>query len=170
MLPARSRSAPAVQALVFAACGALTAVASCADDGVDDRPTSDASVDEAGLDRAQCPEAGPAAESACALPEGTTCAFGACATIVICRAGFWRYASNPPPQLPCPEDPPGDTPCPACWPKGATCPYGSRDCSAPDASVNTTIASCVDGKWSVEVKPCRDAGPDVQGDAGEDAD
>jgi hypothetical protein len=52
-----------------------------------------------------------------------------------------------------------------------SCRYGSADCSAEDASVNTGIAFCRDEKWVFDVRPCRDGGgPDVQGDAEAGAD
>jgi len=47
--------------------------------------------------------------------------------------------------------------------------YGSADCSAADASVNTAVASCADGKWAIDIQPCRTA-LDIQGDAEQSAD
>ncbi|HSO34694.1 MAG TPA: hypothetical protein VLT33_19300, partial [Labilithrix sp.] len=119
-----------------------------------------------------CPTERPTTGSACLLPEGTTCDFGLCGTrLAQCSRGAWIVASNDPPRPPCPEIAPNmDTPCPACWSADVTCSYGSNDCSLPDASDNTTVAACPDGGWVVEFRPCRDAGPDVQGDGGPDAD
>jgi hypothetical protein len=61
------------------------------------------------------------------------------------------------------------------------CTYGSTDCTAPDASANTTVASCVDAgagqaaRWSLRTFACApgDAGidgADVQRDADAEAD
>jgi len=125
-----------------------------------------------------CPDASPKSGETCVLPEGTTCAFGACSPIARCSLGAWRYSGNPqPPQ--CPKTfPVTESACPPCWPMGLECTYGSSDCSAPDASANTTVASCIDAgpevpaRWSLRTSPCgiADAGADVQGDAELDAD
>lgn len=127
-----------------------------------------------------CPDAAPEAGEGCVLPEGTTCAFGVCGSpIARCSLGAWRYSGNPQPTPLCPKDfPVSESACPPCWPPELECTYGSRDCTAPDASANTTVASCVDGgpdrplQWSLRSFPCGilDAGTDVQSDAAFDAD
>jgi hypothetical protein len=45
-----------------------------------------------------------------------------------------------------------------------------KSSTLPDASINTSVAACMSGRWTLEVRPCRDAGPDVQGDAALDGD
>jgi len=163
------------------ACGAIAAiVGACGDDqtGAPTRP--DSGAPQGALGESVCPAAAPRASEACDLPEGTTCSFGACgSSIAECRLGSWRYSGNPTPRPPCPTDfPASDSVCPPCWPDGVECTYGSSDCSAADASANTTIASCVDGgadlpqRWRLRSFPCAvvDAGADVQGDAEPDAD
>jgi hypothetical protein len=173
-LPSRPRPRallPLTAGLVLAAAAAAV-VAAC---GMDDSVTPEA-LDGGGEGGAApdggCPTTRPTTGTACTLPEGTTCDFGLCGTrLAQCSRGTWVVATNDPPRPPCPEIAPNiDTPCPACWSADVTCNYGSDDCSLPDASDNTTLASCPDGGWVVEFRPCRDAGPDVQGDGGPDAD
>ncbi len=125
-----------------------------------------------------CPKTAPDAGEACVLPEGTTCAFGACGSpIARCSLGAWRYSGNPQPRPQCPTDfPVPESACPPCWTAGVECTYGT--CSGPDASANTTVASCVDAgaerpaTWNLRSFSCggSDAGADVQGDAAPDAD
>jgi hypothetical protein len=161
----------AMIATVFAACG----------DEPGARPASAEGGGAPGLlGDSVCPETAPDAGARCVLPEGTTCAFGACgSSIAQCSLGAWRYSGNPPPRPPCPEDfPVSESACPPCWPIEVECTYGSSDCSVADASTNTTVASCVDGgaggplRWSLRSFPCAvtDAGADVQRDAEPDAD
>ena len=121
---------------------------------------------------ATCPAAQPTNGSPCLLPEGTTCDFGLCGTrLAQCLRGAWRLAPNEPPAPACPDPAPNPgVSCPPCWPAAVSCAYGSTNCSLADASDNTTVASCPAGGWVVEFRPCRDAGPDVQGDGGRDAD
>lgn len=161
---ARLAAAFVTAAAVAAACGDSSPLVPDQDGGA---------VDEAGVDPAMCPEVAPVEGARCLLPEGTTCAFGACGVgIARCTRGVWRYGDNQLPRPECPATPPErDTACPACWPPETTCRYGSEDCTAPDASLNTAVAGCLDGGWTVEIRPCRDGGgPDVQGDGGLDAD
>lgn len=161
--------------------GAGAAIAlGCTSDPQADATRPDSGVPPAVLGDSVCPDVGPDAGESCVLPEGTTCAFGACGSrIAQCTRGAWRYSGNPPPRPPCPKDfPASQSACPPCWPSGLECTYGSSDCSAPDASANTTVASCVDGgdgqpqRWVLRSFPCAitDAGADVQGDADADAD
>jgi len=134
--------------------------------------TPDSGVDDSALATAICPTIAPADRSGCTLPEGTTCDFGQCGTVLAqCIGGLWRFGTNAPPRPQCPTlTPETESDCPECWPEDVTCLYGSQDCSLPDASLNTSVAACVKKKWTLEVRPCRDAGPDVQGDAGLDGD
>lgn len=153
----------AAAAAIASACGAdASTLAGNPEGGAEDGPALDGG----------CPTERPTTGSPCLLPEGTTCDFGLCATrLAQCSRGSWVVASNDPPRPPCPEIAPNmGTPCPACWSTDVACSYGSTDCSLPDASDNTTLAACPDGGWVVEFRPCRDAGPDVQGDGGPDAD
>lgn len=156
-------------------CGAVALAAlaaSCAEDLTVRTPTVDASLEDSTVSTAVCPEAMPGGDLACSLPEGTTCDFGGCGTRVAqCSGGRWRVGTNPAPKPVCPAEPPTvDAPCPPCWPESATCSYGSRDCTSAEASLNRSVASCADGRWSLEVTPCRDAGANVQADADADAD
>lgn len=154
--------------------GAVGLVGACDGDATDTPGGDDGGAETGSVDPGACPEEAPAPNSLCILPEGTTCDFGRCGTLLArCTLGVWRFGGNPPPQPPCPDPPPNEgVACPACWPVTLSCIYGSTDCSAEDASVNTTIATCPEGRtWVVETRPCRDGGgPDVQGDAEPDAD
>lgn len=149
---------------------AVVNACSTSDDTTTDQPDGQAS-DGAGA-TSGCPSTAPDAGASCAFPEGTTCEFGQCGTpIAQCTRGTWVYGGNTPPKSVCPMIAPNaDASCPMCWDPSVTCSYGSTDCSQPDASDQTTLASCPSGRWAVEFSPCRDAGPDVQGDGGEDAD
>lgn len=168
-LRASLRSLAAVLAV---ACSAVTLAGACADD-VDSLPVSpDASLPSNDAAAVPCPASMPSSGSNCALPEGTTCDFGGCGTrLARCTGGVWRVGSNSPPVSLCPDAAPNEgVPCPPCWSSDVVCRYGSRDCTSPDASENRAIASCPKGAWRVAFEPCRDAGPDVQGDGGPDAD
>lgn len=160
-------------AAVLASCAAVQTACS-GDPAPSESPDSGIS-DDTGTSRSVCPDAAPDATATCLLPEGTTCSFDGCGTkIAQCTKGVWRYATNPELRPACPPEPPGlDELCPPCWPEARSCPYGSTDCSLPDASANAATASCVGGKWVVDIRPCnpsKDAGADVQGDAGLDGD
>jgi hypothetical protein len=124
-----------------------------------------------------CPHVVPAPGDPCALPDGTTCDFGACGTrLAACVRGNWSYGGNPPPNPPCPELVPlAMSACPDCWPKGGTCTYHETDCFSGDAAAQQQIAvlSCdKDGGWFATYRPCPvpDAGADVQRDGDADAD
>jgi hypothetical protein len=163
-------------ALVGAA--AAAALAGACTSGSGTTPVdSDAGAETGSVQTAECPTLEPTNGSVCILPEGTTCEFGQCGSrLARCTRSAWNVGTNAAPSPPCPADPPsGDSKCPACWPPQVSCTYGSSDCSAADASVNTAIASCPNGTWILDIRPCRDggiddSGPDVQGDAGTDAD
>lgn len=145
-------------------------VSSCEDEPTP-QVTADSGLDTGTVAPSICPSVSPEAGELCSLPEGTTCAFGACGTpIAECRLGAWRYGGNPPPQPPCPtEPPPADSVCPPCWPEAVTCQYGV--CSGSDASTNRATASCPTGTWRLTFESCNlDAGADVQQDAAVDAD
>ncbi|MCL2723503.1 MAG: hypothetical protein FWD69_03610 [Polyangiaceae bacterium] len=139
---------------------ALVSMASNCDGHETAPPAIDAGSEAGSIDRAECPDAPPADGDACALPEGSSCSFGLCPVLVAqCTRGYWRFAHNAPPPLNCPLVPPeSDSDCPPCWPDSMTCTYGSTDCSAPDASVNTAVATCPSGKWVLDIRPCRDGG------------
>ena len=156
-----------------AAVAAAAVAGACGDGSAAVTAGSDGGEETGSVQRAECPTAEPANGSLCLLPEGTTCDFGQCGTrLARCMQGAWKLGGNGAPSPPCPVDPPNtDLQCPACWPAAVSCTYGSSDCSAADASVNTAIASCPRGTWVLDIRPCRDGGgPDVQGDAGADAD
>jgi hypothetical protein len=162
--------------------GAAAIVGACGDDGITSPDEPDAGSASGAVGEGICPSVAPTAGAACVLPEGTTCAFGACSTeIAQCTRGIWRYSGNTPPRPPCPEPEPPQpgSACPACWPTGVTCRYGAEDCS--NSSANWTIASCPKGRWSLEYFSCavpdakappaiHDAGADVQRDADAEAD
>lgn len=156
--------------LLFLAVGAMAVahgISACSTDDAASFGGVDASVDgSASVTEGICPDVAPEPSAVCLLPEGTACAFGACGTPVAqCTHGTWQYAGNPP-GPPCPDSPPAsESACPPCWPVTQTCPYGSDDCSKPDASVNRTVASCASGTWTLAFYPCADASTDVQGDA-----
>ncbi|MDB4941870.1 MAG: hypothetical protein JWP97_1404 [Labilithrix sp.] len=165
-----TRAARLAAVLVLAMSGVALAAA-CGSDDPAAAPAPDGGAPDGAMLATACPSAAPAAGSECTLPEGTTCDFGACGTrLARCTRGVWFFAGNPPPRSICPEVAPNAAvACPACWQPEVTCSYGSPDCTLPDASQSTTLASCPDGEWLVEFRPCRDAGPDVQGDGGPDA-
>lgn len=147
--------------------------AACGDSATSVTNAADGGEESGSVQRPDCPTAEPPNGSLCQLPEGTTCDFGQCGTrLGRCKRGAWIFGGNGPPSPPCPVDPPNtDLPCPPCWPAAVSCTYGSTNCSAADASVNTAIASCPRGTWVLDIRACRDGGgPDVQGDGGPDAD
>jgi hypothetical protein len=156
------------------AAAASTGLAVACSAEIDVAPVApDAAGDEGSVSPDDCPTAVPVTGASCALPDGTTCDFGQCGTrLARCTRGVWQVGANAPPSPPCPADPPSaDVGCPACWPAAVVCTYGSTSCAAPDASLNTAVASCPAGTWVIDIRPCRDGGgPDVQGDAGPDAD
>lgn len=171
----RTRFGPLAQlaaALVLGSASAAVAGA-CVDTSLTVADAPDSGDGNSSLQRADCPKKEPQNGSLCLLPEGTTCDFGLCGTrLARCTRGAWSAGANAPPSPACPKDPPNkDVPCPDCWPPLVSCTYGSKDCSLTDASINTTITSCPNGKWVVDIRPCRDGGePDVQRDGGPDAD
>jgi hypothetical protein len=175
-----SRALPRLAALTaqiaasLALGSALAAVvAACADDSESSPQAAEGGGEDGSQAVAECPPTAPAPGATCLLPEGTTCDFGLCGTrLARCTSGQWRLGTNAPPSPPCPADPPNpDIACPACWPAEITCTYGSASCSDEDASINTAVASCPNGTWLLDIRPCRDGGePDVQGDGGPDAD
>jgi hypothetical protein len=171
---ASSRARALAPIAVALALGSLLAAvaAACGADTEDPATLPERGAEDSGIIVATCPKARPANGTECLLPEGTTCDFGQCGTLLAqCSRGLWVLASNDPPRPPCPDVAPNPgIACPPCWAPAVSCPYGSTDCSLPDASDNKTIATCPDGGWVVEFRPCRDAGPDVQGDGGPDAD
>lgn len=143
----------------------------CDGDAVTPKTVADDSgtADDTGTAPSICPLIAPEAGEGCLLPEGTTCAFGACGTpIAECRLGAWRYGGNPPPRPPCPaEPPPAESACPPCWPASIACDYGT--CGDGDASTtNKALAACPNGTWVLSFVACSDAGADVQ-DASMDA-
>ena len=164
-----------VRRLLDVFCLGIAWIGACSSDPATDTPQADAGVDDSALATAVCPKQAVDAGAKCQLPEGTTCDFSGCGTAIAqCKQGIWVFANNGSSLPPCPAQPPDiESACPVCWPAGATCVYGSTDCSSPDASLNTSVASCENQKWTLEIRPCRDAGeagPDVQGDAAEDGD
>ena len=162
----------------FGALGALLVVVAgaglnCGGSNVGDLVVVDGGSTPNSLDRAECPDAAPVDGAECELPQGSTCIFGFCPVRVAqCTRGIWHWGQNALPLPVCPAAPPESASnCPPCWPALVTCTYGSTDCSAADASVNTAVASCADGKWAIDIRPCRgNAGADIQGDAEPSAD
>lgn len=160
--------------------GSAAIAGACSDDASDPSRDADAGGSAGTLGSGICPEVAPDASEPCLLPEGTTCAFGACGTpIARCERGAWVYGATPPPSPPCPAlFPMSESPCPPCWPADLSCTYGT--CIGADASANTTVASCPNGAWKLDYFPCdaspdppdepSDAGADVQRDSEADAD
>lgn len=152
----------------------LSLAASCGSSALGDASSEDAGSSSGAVAPADCPGEVPVTGASCSLPEGTTCAFGACDTrYARCTSGVWQVAQNGPGRPVCPAQPPavGEA-CPACWPPASSCLYGSVDCAAADASANRAVATCTaEGTWAIGFEPCRDGGgPDVQRDAEPDAD
>jgi hypothetical protein len=158
-------------------------VGACGEDAALKPADADSGSTAGAVGEGICPTTAPRSGESCVVPEGTTCAFGACGTpIARCLAGAWRYGGNPPPRpaCPAPEPPASESACPPCWPAGVTCAYGSEDCSSLDASANRTVASCPGGVWVLQFSPCAalgaapdassEGGADVQRDAGPDVD
>lgn len=146
-------------ALGVAALAAAAAIASCGTEG--GGPTTDAAAPDVSVTvfPAECPATSPAQGEACTQPEGTTCAFGACATYVVCRGGAWVVAPVPEPKNLCPSlVPEQGAPCGACFQDGGACTYGDPTCS--DASTNAAIASCRAGAFAVRFVTCVEAGAD----------
>ena len=157
---------------------AATVAGACGGDESGSSAAPDSGTTSVIIGSSICPSpdaAAPRHGDPCLLPQGATCAFGACASsIAQCIDGIWLIAGNPPPTPVCPgpEPPAEGTACPPCWPSNAACPYGSADCTAPDASANRAIATCTDGRWKLDYIPCggTKGDADVQGDARLDAD
>ena len=168
----RLRFVAAHNFLILVVLAAFGAFAACGDDVATPPVEPDSGVDDSALATAICPNIAPTEAEKCTLPEGTTCDFGQCGTVLAqCTGGLWRFGSNRPPNAACPEQAPEtEAGCPSCWPGDKVCIYGSTDCTLPDASINTSVAACTNGEWTLEVRACRDAGPDVQGDAALDGD
>jgi hypothetical protein len=165
----------AVALVCFFAAAAIAALSTACGTTRDDvAAPAEGGADDGAVVVGTCPgvTSAPAAGGECILPEGTTCDFGLCGSrLARCTRGVWAFAGNPAPRPVCPALAPNEgTKCPDCWKKDVVCSYGSTDCTLPDASDNRSVASCADGGWVVEFEPCRDAGPDVQGDGGPDAD
>lgn len=173
----RARSGPRITGqialILVLGSGAIAAAGACADDLESTPPEADGGGETGSVSSDDCPGAIPTNGAVCLLPEGTTCDFGQCGTrLARCTRGAWQVGGNPDASPPCPTDPPSaDGGCPACWPSNLACTYGSTNCSAEDASINTAIATCPSGTWVLDIRPCRDGGgPDVQGDGEPDAD
>jgi hypothetical protein len=172
-VPSRTRALPQIAAALVACALAASIAGACGGDDAVRAPTPDGGGEDSAVVVQGCPKPPtptPPNGSECLLPEGTTCDFGLCATrLAQCLRGVWVFSSNPKPRPLCPAIAPNiGTDCPDCWVADVSCIYGS--CSPPDASDNTTFASCPDASWVVEFRACGDAGPDVQGDGGPDAD
>ena len=168
-------SRPIAQLALVLVIGSATAAlaGACGEGAMTITPTEDGGEESGSLQRADCPAAEPANGSLCLLPEGTTCDFGQCGPLLArCSQGVWTRAGNPTAGPKCPDKSPTEgVKCPACWPVTLSCPYGSTDCSLPDASPNKAVASCPAGTWVLDYQPCRDGGgADVQRDGGPDAD
>lgn len=138
-----------------------------------DTPDASTGDSASNVSPATCPEERPEEGAACTHPEGTTCAFGSCATYAVCSMGTWRIATTPKPTKLCPALVPEESaPCDACFEDGGTCTYGDPTCT--DASTNAAIAKCQAGRFSVRFVSCVEAGTDAgsladaQSDASDD--
>lgn len=145
-----------VTTTLYVACAQVAPDPSAIDATTGDSTTSTSS--------AICPEDPPQKGAACTHPEGTTCAFGTCATYAICTGGTWKVAPPTTPTKLCPTLVPEDrASCGACFEDGGTCVYGDPTCG--DASTNAAVATCRLGRFSVRVVPCVEAGVDSGADA-----
>jgi hypothetical protein len=174
---------PALASASFVAAAIASLSEACNGDGAAPSTAPDSGSTTGAVGDGICPALAPSPGDPCLLPEGTTCAFGSCGTAIAqCLYGTWLYGGNVGPTPVCDPAPPTEgTACPPCWPPAVVCRYGSLDCSAADASANTTLATCPSGSWRLLYSPCADAGDaghdgsadagtDVQRDAEPDAD
>ena len=149
----------------------MMAVVTCNDDTTTATPDARPVGPPGALGASTCPDAAPRVGESCLLPEGTTCAFGACnTTIAQCSFGSWRFGGSPPVRAACPVDfPVSGEACPACFSPEVSCTYGSENCAV---SANRSVARCEAGVWDIKTTACsiNDAGADVQRDAGPDSD
>lgn len=117
-------------------------------------PVSDATV------VAVCPTDAtpPAPNSACNLPDGTTCFLGKCSdTLASCQLGKWQFSKVQPPAPRCPMFVPAlGEQCPPCWPENLVCTYGCFG----DAGALPSAATCTTDGWTAV-----DAGCPAPGDA-----
>src|SRR3954471_21412452 len=83
----------------------VVAIATCTDDAPPRVDGTDSGAQPGQLEESVCPDAAPESGEGCAVPEGTTCAFGACSTTIAqCTRGTWKFAGNPVPPPTCPID------------------------------------------------------------------
>lgn len=147
----------ALVAAAYAACGGSS-------DGGSAPDASDA-AEIPTVSPAVCPPERPDGGVSCTVPEGTTCAYGACGAYIACTRGVWTLATNPKPPRLCPALVPEEgEPCGACFDDGGACVYGDLTCT--DASTNAARATCNAGKFSIAIVTCVDGSP---GDSGSDA-
>lgn len=153
--------------LALASFGLVTAAyTACGGTSDGGSPTDAASTAEIPtVSPAACPPERPDGGVVCSLPEGTTCAYGACGSYAVCSRGTWTQATNPKPPRLCPALVPEEGElCGACFDEGGTCVYGDPTCT--DASTNAARATCSAGKFTISIVTCVDGSP---GDSGSDA-
>ncbi|MBL8608077.1 MAG: hypothetical protein JNL38_12200 [Myxococcales bacterium] len=164
-----SGTASAVRALGALALAASVSAATCGDGG-GGGSAADAGVGPLPPDAASsCPVEAPANGSACALPEGTTCAFGACGGFSRCTLGVWHVAPSVPGVV-CPEvRPTPGAACPQCVPAGTVCRY--NEACTEGAGVPTSRATCTaSGRlvWVLETNTCPEPDGGAATDGGRD--
>lgn len=133
-------------------------------------PNEDAGRGDTGsnVSPATCPVARPEEGATCTHPEGTTCAYGTCATYATCSGGTWRVAPTPRAARLCPSLVPEEgATCAECFEDGGTCIYGDPTCG--DAATNAALANCRAGRFTVRVVTCVEAGADGGADSARDA-
>ncbi len=160
----------AIRALVALAVAVTASAAACGDGG-GGSGTSDAGVVPVQPDAVgSCPAEAPQNGSPCAVPEGTTCAFGTCGGFSRCTLGTWHVAATVPGVV-CPEARPAPgSPCPPCLPAGTVCRY--NEACTEGAGVPTARATCARPSsgpglvWALETNTCPE--PDGGADGGRD--
>jgi len=134
--------------------------AACSDETTPLADGGGASADGPSVAPAMCPDALPEQGASCTLPEGTTCAFGACASYAVCVGGVWSVPPRPKPQKLCPKLVPDEgTTCGDCFEDGGACTYGDPTCA--DAATNAATATCRRGKFTIALVTCVEAGADA---------
>lgn len=153
--PLPPRVAVAIVLVASLAAGLATAHCGTAGGGSADREAG-AADDAARAAPAVCPEALPEVGVWCALPEGTTCAYGPCGAFARCTRGAFVRATSPRASL-CPTSPPPEgSPCGPCFADGGVCAYGDPTCA--DAQVPPAISTCFGGRFATRAIEC-EAGP-----------
>ena len=148
---------------VIASAGVGLAIA-CDSSSDSPPPEPDAAPAPAAEGSVTCPAVAPDAGSSCALPTGTTCAFGQCGGVFFsCRSGVWNAAPVTPEPSVCPAAvPDAGMDCPACFYPDASCLY-ENGCSN-NAGIGAIRASCGASGWHLATVACT---ANIIGDGGD---